>query len=81
MQQLRYAHPHLNLPFESKILELLSSSTSKVGRVDAQGYYEIEKEVRIEREIPIQDERTRAMITVFGRFIKRIIEKYPKLKS
>ena len=43
MQQLRYNHPHINLPFESRILDLLASKTSRVGRVDAQGYYEVEK--------------------------------------
>jgi len=43
MQQLRYTHPHLNLPFESKILDLLASNSTKVGKVDAQGYYEVEK--------------------------------------
>lgn len=39
MQQLRYTHPHLNLPFESKILDLLASKNTRVGKVDAQGYY------------------------------------------
>ena len=47
MQQLRYTNPNISLPFESKILGLLASNSTKVGKIDAQGYYEIEKEVRV----------------------------------
>jgi hypothetical protein len=53
-----------------------------VSRVNAvSGMIEIEKETRIEREVPVQDARTKALITSLGRYVKKLLTKYPKLKA
>lgn len=49
--------------------------------MNVNGIIEIEKESRIEREIPVQDARTKALITSLGRYVKKLLTKYPKLKQ
>jgi hypothetical protein len=34
---------------------------------------QIEKEVRIEREVAVQDARTKALIVALGRYVKRLL--------
>ena len=81
MEQLQKANPGLNFPAKSKILEILSASNTKVGKVNASGMIEIERETRIEREVPVQDARTKALVNSLGRYVKKMITKYPKLKQ
>lgn len=52
-----------------------------MSKVNVNGIIEIEKESRIEREIPVQDARTKALITSLGRYVKKLLTKYPKLKQ
>ena len=42
---------------------------------------QIERESRIEREVPVQDVRTKALIGTMGRYMKRMLSKYPKLRQ
>lgn len=82
MRELEKNNPGVTLPAKSKILEILGANNTKVSRVNAaNGVIEIEKETRIEREVPVQDARTKALITSLGRYVKKLITKYPKLKA
>jgi hypothetical protein len=81
MAELQRKHPDLNLPSKSKILEILAAGNTKVGKVNATGLIEIDREVRIEREVAVQDARTTALLNSLARHVKRIHTKYPKLKQ
>ena len=45
------------------------------------GVVQIEKEVKVTTEVPVQDSRTRYLIGALASHVRRINEKYPKLKG
>ena len=79
MEQLRQTHPSLNLSTNSKVLEILAEYSTRISR-EVNGMIEIEKEVRIDREVPVPDNRTKTLVSYLAIFVKRVLVKYPKLK-
>lgn len=45
------------------------------------GMVEIEKEVKITKEVPVQDARTKYLINALVLHVRKMNEKYPKLKA
>jgi hypothetical protein len=58
---------------------VLRSSNSRINV--ANGVVQIEKEVKVTKEVPVQDARTKYLINALASYVKRIIEKYPKLRG
>lgn len=42
---------------------------------------QIEKEVKVTKEVPVQDSRTKYLISALAAHVRKINEKYPKLRG
>lgn len=59
----------------------LKMPNTRISSVSANGVVQVEKAMTVTREMPVQDERTKYLIRALGMHIKRLHEKYPKLKG
>ena len=73
-------NPGLSINCDTQILELLRSPKTKVN-VSINGIVEIEKEVKVTKEVPVQDARTKFLINALLVHVRKMNEKYPKLKG
>jgi hypothetical protein len=56
-------------------------SNTKVTNISVTGSVQIEKEVKVTKEVPVQDARTKYLIHGLAMHVKKLHEKYPKLKG
>jgi hypothetical protein len=81
IEQLRRDNPSLSISFDDQILETLRMANTRVTDINAAGAVQIEKEVKVTKEVPVQDARTKYLIHALSMHLKRLHEKYPKLKG
>ena len=72
---------HIQLPTRNKILETLSQDNTKVFGMSPNGCVTIERETRIEREVPVVDKTTKVMTEQMIRYLRKLFVKYPKLQD
>lgn len=79
IEQLQRDNPNIKINLTSDILQVLKASSSRVGVIN--GIVEVEKEVKVTRQVPVQDARTKYLINALAVHVKKLNEKYPKLKA
>ena len=71
----------MKLPTASKVLDTMEKDNTQVRGMTSTGCVIIEKEVRIEKEVPCHDARTKHIISTFVAYIRRILKKHPVLRD
>jgi len=72
---------NITLPTKCSILDTIEKDNTKVYGMGPNGCMVIEKEVRIEKEVPCHDARTKHIISTFVAYLRRILKKYPALRD
>jgi hypothetical protein len=79
VDRIQRENPNIRVTADTEILDLLRSSNTRVNI--SGGVMQIEKEVKVTTEVPVQDSRTKYLISALASHVRRINEKYPKLKA
>jgi hypothetical protein len=79
VERLQRDNPNIRIVVDTQILEALRASNTRV--TVSGGVVQIEKEVKVTKEVPVQDSRTKYLISALASHVRKINEKYPKLKG
>jgi uncharacterized FlaG/YvyC family protein len=79
IDRIQRENPNIRITADTQILESLRASNTRVSI--SGGVVQIEKEVKVTKEVPVQDSRTRYLIGALAAHVRKINEKYPKLKG
>ena len=81
IERLKHSNPTLHVTCDETILSNLRLPNTRISSVSANGVVQVEKCMTVTREMPVHDERARLLARSLGFHLKKLHEKYPKLRD